>query len=79
MSTLSEQIQANLHVGNGQSREAFIEMRQSRDKQLGTPRLLHASLQINLRGGRLPKADEDGRRFIRTPLKGDFGRLEGGE
>ena len=79
MSTLSEQIQANLHVGHGQSREAFIEMRQSRDKQLGTPRLLHASLQINLRGGRLPKADEDGRRFIRTPLKGDFGRLEGGE
>lgn len=72
MSTISQQIQSNLHVGQGQSREKFIEARQTRDRQLGTPRLLHASLQINLRGGRLPEPDGQGSRFIKTPLKGDF-------
>lgn len=72
MSAISQQIQSNLHVGQGQSRDKFIEMRQTRDGQLGTPRLLHPSLQINLRGGRLPEPDDQGMRFIKTPLKGEF-------
>jgi hypothetical protein len=72
MSLVSEQMQGNKHVGGQATEEAFQEMRETRDKQLGAPRLLHASLQINLRGGRLPPPDEEGRVFIRLPLKGDL-------
>jgi hypothetical protein len=47
-------------------------MREKRDKGLGAPKLLHPSLQVNLRGGRLPERDEEGRRFMKTPVEGDL-------
>lgn len=72
MSLVSEQSRLNKHVGGSTTLEAFIKMREERDAQLATPRLLHAALQINLRGGRMPLPDAEGRRFIRVPLSGDF-------
>jgi hypothetical protein len=70
MSSVSQQIESNKHLGVGL--EDFVKMREQRDASLGSPRLLHASLQVNLRAGRMPPPDEMGRRFIRTPLKGDL-------
>jgi hypothetical protein len=72
MSLVSEQLRDNKHLGGQATEETFRNLRETRDKQLGTPRLLHASLQINLRGGRMPPPDSEGRRFIRTPLNGDL-------
>ncbi|TFK23384.1 Metallo-hydrolase/oxidoreductase [Coprinopsis marcescibilis] len=48
---------------------AFIEWRGQRDKTLGAPRLLHPSLQVNIRAGRLPPGDGTGRRAFKIPLK----------
>lgn len=70
MSLISEQAGNNKHVGGGTVEADFRSMRETRDASLGTPRLLHASLQINLRGGRMPAPDAQGRRFILTPLSG---------
>ena len=75
MSLISDHVSSNKHVGNGTSEEDFRSMREARDASLGTPRLLHASLQINLRGGRLPPPDQEGRRFIRIPFTGDLSTL----
>jgi glyoxylase-like metal-dependent hydrolase (beta-lactamase superfamily II) len=36
---------------------------------LSEPRLLHQSLQVNIRGGRLPRPTEAGFRFLKVPLK----------
>ncbi|UOH83693.1 hypothetical protein LQV05_006427 [Cryptococcus neoformans] len=72
MSLVSEQSRSNKHVGGGTTLEEFTKMRDERDAQLGTPRLFHAAMQINLRGGRMPLPDAEGRRFIRTPLSGKF-------
>lgn len=70
MSLISEQAGSNRHVGNGITEADFRAMRETRDASLGTPRLLHASLQINLRGGRMPPPNAEGKRYILTPLSG---------
>ena len=49
---------------------SFIEWRQQRDATLGAPRLLHPSLQVNIRAGKLPPKDANGRRWFKTPVRG---------
>lgn len=49
--------------------DSFIEWRAKRDKSLGAPRLIHPSLQVNICAGKLPRADEEGRRMFKIPLK----------
>ena len=67
--TVRQHREGNGHVGGGRGEEEFVEVRTRRDGALGTPRLLHQSLQVNVRGGRLPEADGDGRRMLRVPLR----------
>jgi glyoxylase-like metal-dependent hydrolase (beta-lactamase superfamily II) len=52
--TVEAQRNENKHVKIGTSQEEFSQMRTTRDAQLGTPRLLHASIQFNIRGGSAP-------------------------
>jgi len=68
-----EQKKLNKHLGDMVSEKEFVDMRNERDKGLSAPRLLHQSLQINIRAGRLPRM-EDGFRMLRLPLK--LGGLE---
>ncbi|MDO3380854.1 MBL fold metallo-hydrolase [Gilvimarinus algae] len=58
----------NIHVKDGISEQAFVAMRESRDKTLGMPRLILPSLQVNMRAGHLPPADDDGKVFLKVPL-----------
>lgn len=58
----------NIHVKDGTKREDFIERRQKRDATLALPNRILAALQINLRGGRLPPADEDGNHYLKLPV-----------
>ena len=67
--TVRQHREENGHVGGGRGEEEFVEVRTRRDEALGAPRLLHQSLQVNVRGGRLPEADGDGKRMLRVPLK----------
>ena len=50
----------------------FRERRSARDATLPAPVLLYPSLQVNIRGGRLPPAEANGRRYLSTPLQGDI-------
>ncbi|MBS8228105.1 MBL fold metallo-hydrolase [Vannielia litorea] len=66
--TVAEHLAGNVHVKRGSTREAFIETREERDATLALPdRMLHA-LQINLRGGRFPEPDAEGRRVLKVPF-----------
>ena len=58
----------NTHVNIITSREAFVAMRNERDKHLGLPRLIMASLQVNIRGGAAPVIDSNGVSYLRTPF-----------
>jgi glyoxylase-like metal-dependent hydrolase (beta-lactamase superfamily II) len=66
--TVAAQRSQNIHVRDGTSEDAFVAMREARDKTLATPALLLPSIQINIRAGALPPADEDGVRYLRIPV-----------
>ena len=67
--TVGEEKTHNIHVGGGVDEASFVAMREARDATLAAPVQLLPSLQVNIRAGRLPDPDRDGRRFLRIPLK----------
>lgn len=68
--TVAAQKAANIHVGGNASKEAFVDMRTTRDAQLDMPKLIIPSLQVNMRAGELPPADDSGKRFLKVPVNG---------
>ena len=69
-STIGEQKARNVHVGNGQDMATFVQMREERDAKLGMPRLILPSVQVNMRGGEMPPAEENGQRYLKIPVNG---------
>ena len=67
-STVAEQRATNVHLKDGLDKERFVKMRRERDAGLDLPQLMLFALQVNIRGGRLPEPDADGKRFLRIPL-----------
>ena len=59
---------SNPHVKDGTEREVFIARRDARDATLPLPDRIFAALQINLRGGRLPPAEDDGHVYLKVPV-----------
>jgi glyoxylase-like metal-dependent hydrolase (beta-lactamase superfamily II) len=59
---------ANVHVRDGVSEDEFVAMRTTRDATLPVPRLILPSVQVNMRGGRLPAPEENGVRYLKIPL-----------
>lgn len=68
--TVGDEKAHNIHVSGGITREEFVAMRTARDKTLDMPKLIIPALQVNMRGGDLPPADEDGRRYLKVPING---------
>jgi glyoxylase-like metal-dependent hydrolase (beta-lactamase superfamily II) len=66
--TVGAQKAANVHIGGGKSREDFVQMRQTRDAKLAMPRLIVPSLQVNMRAGQMPPADDSGTVFLKVPV-----------
>ncbi|ARU15448.1 MBL fold metallo-hydrolase [Croceicoccus marinus] len=76
--TVGEQRQHSVHVHDGVTEDEFVTMREARDATLSAPRLLLPSIQVNIRAGRFPQAEENGVQFLRIPVKirGDAHRDE---
>ncbi|WP_323783652.1 MBL fold metallo-hydrolase [Thalassovita sp.] len=66
--TVGEQKAKNIHVGEGKSKDDFVEMRDTRDATLAMPKLIIPSLQVNMRAGQMPPADEQGDVFLKVPV-----------
>ena len=66
-STVAEQKRSNPHVV-GMTEERFVELRNVRDRTLPMPKLILHALQVNIRGGRLPEPEANGRRYLKIPL-----------
>lgn len=58
----------NIHVHDGVSEEAFVELRTKRDATLAAPVLLLPSVQVNIRAGNFPPADANGTIYLRIPV-----------
>lgn len=66
--TVAEQKTANLHVHDGISEDEFVDLRTAKDKTLNMPVLILPSVQINMRAGELPPAEDNGVRYLKIPL-----------
>ena len=66
--SIAAQVQNNVHIGHEATQARFVSLRNARDAGLATPRLLLPSLQVNIRGGRLPPADGNGIAYLKLPL-----------
>jgi len=66
--TVADERAHNIHVKDGTSEDAFVEMREARDATLDMPRLIIPSLQVNMKAGQLPEPDPTGKRFLKVPL-----------
>jgi glyoxylase-like metal-dependent hydrolase (beta-lactamase superfamily II) len=67
--TVAEERANNIHVRDGVSEEEFVAMREARDATLAAPELLMPSIQVNMRAGKLPPADENGVRYLKIPVR----------
>jgi glyoxylase-like metal-dependent hydrolase (beta-lactamase superfamily II) len=67
-STVAEQRRSNKHFGSDPTREEFVRVRQARDATLPMPKLILHALQVNIRGGRLPAPEDDGRVYLKIPV-----------
>ena len=65
----------NLHIKNGVSKEQFVLMRKKRDATLAAPTLLLPAIQVNIRAGRFPKAQNNGVHYLLVPVKSKNPRL----
>ncbi len=66
--TVGEQKTKNIHVGAGKSRDEFVQMRETRDATLAMPKLIIPSLQVNMRAGQMPPADDQGNVYLKVPV-----------
>ena len=66
--TVGAQKAMNIHVGAGKSKDDFVKMRDTRDATLAMPKLIIPSLQVNMRAGQMPPADEKGDVFLKVPV-----------
>lgn len=66
--TVAEERERNIHVKDGISEDEFVQLRETRDKTLSMPRLIIPSLQANIRAGRLPEPDDNGKRYFKVPI-----------
>ncbi len=85
ITTIEDERRENKHVKIGTTREEYTMMRTTRDAVLGTPRLLHPSLQFNIRAGSPPpcnppwtsrRSSRSGREAARSPRTPERSRVD---
>ena len=66
--TVGAQRAANIHVQDGVDEAGFVAMRTTRDATLSVPKLIVPSVQVNIRGGRMPEPEDNGVSYIKIPV-----------
>lgn len=66
--TVAEQRARNIHVRDGISEDEFVAMRRARDATLDMPTLILPAIQVNVRAGEMPPADDNGIAYMRIPI-----------
>ena len=66
--TIAEERTHNVHLNQNISESEFIQLRQSKDKTLSMPKLILPAVQVNMRAGHFPEAEENGTQYIKIPV-----------
>jgi len=67
--TVEDERKRNIHVHDGVDESSFVAMRTRRDATLAAPVLLLPSVQVNIRAGHLPPAEDNGVRYLKIPVR----------
>ncbi|RYN46041.1 hypothetical protein AA0119_g12617 [Alternaria tenuissima] len=67
--TVRDHKEKNKHLANDAEEDDFLTLRKERDASLAAPKLLHPSLQINIRAGRLPQPTSGDQRLMHLPIR----------
>jgi glyoxylase-like metal-dependent hydrolase (beta-lactamase superfamily II) len=65
--TVAEEKTKNVHIA-GKTKQDFVAMRTQRDATLGMPKLIIPSIQVNMRAGRMPPAEDNGTTYLKVPV-----------
>jgi hypothetical protein len=57
-----------VHIRDGIEEDDFVATRTARDASLGMPKLILPSVQVNMRAGELPPAEDNGQHYLKIPL-----------
>ncbi|WP_339528357.1 MBL fold metallo-hydrolase [Pseudomonas mucidolens] len=68
LTSVAEQRAGNIHVHDGVDEAQFVAMRTQRDAGLGMPTLLLPAIQVNVRAGHMPPAEDNGVVYLKIPL-----------
>lgn len=68
--TVAEQKAKNVHIGGEKTKHDFVKARTERDAQLGMPKLIVPSLQVNMRAGNMPEPEDNGLSYLKLPVNG---------
>lgn len=68
-STIGQQKASNPQLNAKTTLSEFVEARNKRDKTLEAPRLLLQSLQVNIDAGMLPTEEDNGRQYLKIPIR----------
>ncbi|MDI3515269.1 MAG: hypothetical protein PWP40_2498 [Rhodocyclaceae bacterium] len=66
--TVAAQRAKNIHVHDGVAEADFVAMRTARDRTLAMPTLILPAIQVNVRAGRLPPAEDNGVHYLKIPI-----------
>lgn len=66
--SVGESRRDNRMLSGDTSLQQFRERRSARDATLPAPVLLYPALQVNIRGGRLPPPEDNGRSYLKIPI-----------
>lgn len=68
-STVGEEKKFNIQLNCETTKEQFVHFRKNRDSQLAAPRLLLQSVQVNVYGGLLAPAENNGLSYLKIPVR----------
>lgn len=68
VTTVAKQRKNNKHVCDGITEAEFVKMREERDATLSMPRLILPAIQVNIRAGKMPPAEDNGTVYLKIPL-----------
>jgi len=66
--SVGEQRINNIHIRDGVTEDAFVQMRKARDATLDVPVLLLPSIQVNIRAGAIPPKEDNGTSYMKIPI-----------
>jgi len=66
--SVEEQRKSNIHIHDGITKQEFVAFRSERDTQLGVPKLLIPSIQVNIQAGVMPDPERNGVSYLKVPI-----------